>query len=391
MLLEGKKAIITGGTRGIGYAIACRFIEEGAAVTVFGSRQETADAAVEKLTAAYPEAKVWGRSCDLTSLEAVTEAFSRAAADMGGLDTVVNNAGISQRSPLLDYTAEEFAKVMDLNVIAVFNGHQAAAKIMTEAGHGGTITTTSSMVAKYGQPSGVGYPTSKFAVNGMVQSLSRELAPMGIRVNAVAPGVTKTDMVANLPEEVIKPIIATIPLGRMASPRTSPTPSSSWQAICPPTLRAPSSPSTEPPAPKDARLRLKSQQSLTQKARRLHLPQAARLLLFRREAVRLFAVVLVGFFVRIKFQHATAILMHGKLGTLQAATLARGELGRINLVAIGLIGKQVRRVHDAGIDVAARRLGGKTLGNRIERRQALEYATMAMRSQQLMLAREQAR
>ena len=99
MLLEGKKAIVTGGTRGIGYAIACRFIEEGATVTVFGSRQETADAAVEKLTAAYPEAKVWGRSCDLTSLEAVTEAFTQAAADMGGLDTVVNNAGISQRSP----------------------------------------------------------------------------------------------------------------------------------------------------------------------------------------------------------------------------------------------------------------------------------------------------
>ena len=169
MLLEGKKAIITGGTRGIGYAIACRFIEEGAAVTVFGSRQETADAAVEKLTAAYPDAKVWGRSCDLTSLEAVTEAFTQAAADMGGLDTVVNNAGISQRSPLLDYTAEEFAKVMDLNVVAVFNGHQAAAKIMTDAGHGGTITTTSSMVA-------------------------------------------------NLPEEVIKPIIATIPLGRMGEP-----------------------------------------------------------------------------------------------------------------------------------------------------------------------------
>lgn len=105
MLLEGKKAIITGGTRGIGYAIACRFIEEGATVTVFGSRQETADAAVEKLTAVYPDAKVWGRSCDLTSLEAVTEAFTQAAADMGGLDTVVNNAGISQRSPLLDYTA----------------------------------------------------------------------------------------------------------------------------------------------------------------------------------------------------------------------------------------------------------------------------------------------
>ncbi len=85
MLLEGKKAIITGGTRGIGYAIACRFIEEGAAVTVFGSRQETADAAVEKASRSLSRGQVWGRTCDLTSLEAVTEAFTEAAAaDMGG-------------------------------------------------------------------------------------------------------------------------------------------------------------------------------------------------------------------------------------------------------------------------------------------------------------------
>lgn len=218
MLLEGKKAIITGGTRGIGYAIAERFVEEGAAVTVFGSRQETADAAVEKLLAAHPEAKVWGRTCDLASLDAVNEAFAAAAQDMDGLDTVVNNAGISQSTPLLDYTAEDWKKVMDLNVTAVFNGCFAAAKLMEEAGHGGTITTTSSMVSKYGQPSGVGYPTSKYAVNGMVQSLSRELAPKGIRVNAVAPGITKTDMVAALPDEMIKPLIATIPLGRIGEP-----------------------------------------------------------------------------------------------------------------------------------------------------------------------------
>lgn len=218
MLLEGKKAIVTGGTRGIGYAIAERFVEEGAAVTVFGSRQETADAAVEKLLAAHPEAKVWGRTCDLASLDAVNEAFAAAAQDMGGLDAVVNNAGISQSTPLLDYTAEDWKKVMDLNVTAVFNGCFAAAKLMEEAGHGGTITTTSSMVSKYGQPSGVGYPTSKYAVNGMVQSLSRELAPKGIRVNAVAPGITKTDMVAALPDEMIKPLIATIPLGRIGEP-----------------------------------------------------------------------------------------------------------------------------------------------------------------------------
>ena len=218
MLLEGKKAIITGGTRGIGYAIAERFVEEGAAVTVFGSRQETADKAVSKLKEAHPDAAVWGRTCDLASLDAVVEAFSAAAADMGGLDTVVNNAGISQSTPLLSYTADEWEKIMGLNVTAVFNGCYAAAKLMEEAGHGGTITSTSSMVSKYGQPAGVGYPTSKYAVNGLTQSLSRELAPKGIRVNAVAPGITKTDMVAALPDEMIQPLIKTIPLGRIGEP-----------------------------------------------------------------------------------------------------------------------------------------------------------------------------
>ena len=82
----------------------------------------------------------------------------------------------------------------------------------------GVILNTSSMVSKYGQPSGVMYPSTKFAINGMTLSLARELAPLGIRVNAVAPGITKTDMVANLPEEMIKPLIATIPLGRIGEP-----------------------------------------------------------------------------------------------------------------------------------------------------------------------------
>ena len=96
-------------------------------MTVFGSRQETADKAVEQLLATYPEAKVWGRTCDLTDLDAVTEAFRAAAEDMGGVDTIVNNAGISQSTPLLDYTADDWKKIMDLNVTAVFNGCRAGA------------------------------------------------------------------------------------------------------------------------------------------------------------------------------------------------------------------------------------------------------------------------
>lgn len=106
---------------------------------------------------------------------------------------------------------------MDLNVNSVFAASQAAAGIMKKQ-EGGVILNTSSMVSLYGQPSGAGYPTSKFAVNGLTRSLARELGKDNIRVNAVAPGVIRTDMVAALPEEIIKPIINTIPLGRVGEP-----------------------------------------------------------------------------------------------------------------------------------------------------------------------------
>ena len=100
----------------------------------------------------------------------------------------------------------------------MFNMTKAVVAGMKER-HAGVILNTSSMVSIYGQPAGVGYPTSKFAVNGMTKSLARELAPFGIRGNAVAPGVTNTDMVASLPDEVIQPLSKTIPLGRIGEPR----------------------------------------------------------------------------------------------------------------------------------------------------------------------------
>ncbi len=215
MLLEGKKAIITGGTRGIGYAIACRFIEEGATVTVFGSRQETANVARREADSRLSRGRsgVAPRPHLARSRNRVVHPGCRR---YGRLDTVVNNAGISQRSPLLDYTAEEFAKVMDLNVVAAVNGHQAAAKIMTgPRRHHHHHEFNGRQVC---QLSGVGILRPSLPSTAWSSRSLRQLAPMGIRVNAVAPGVTKTDMVANLPEEVIKPIIATIPLGRMGEP-----------------------------------------------------------------------------------------------------------------------------------------------------------------------------
>lgn len=215
MLLTGKTAVVTGGSRGIGLAIVKRFLEEGANVALCGSREETAQKAVEAILAENPEAPVMGIWPNVADEAALEAAFREAAEHFGGLDIVCNNAGISHSMPLDSYTLEQLDQIVDVNIKGVFNGCQAASRVL---GAGGVIINTSSMVAKMGQQSGVGYPMSKFAVNGLTVSLARELGPKGIRVNAVAPGVTATDMVAALPEEMIKPIADAIPLRRVGQP-----------------------------------------------------------------------------------------------------------------------------------------------------------------------------
>ncbi len=217
MRLKDKVAIITGGSRGIGFATATAFLREGATVIVTASSQANADKAADKLRVLFPEAKVEGIAPNLSSLEEMKAAFADVAARYGKLDVVVNNAGVSESTPFANYTEETFSKVMDLNVKGVFNSAKAASDIMAEAGSG-VILNTSSMVSIYGQPSGVAYPASKFAVNGLTVSLARELGPKGIRVNAVAPGITETDMMKAVPKEVITPLINQIPLRRLGQP-----------------------------------------------------------------------------------------------------------------------------------------------------------------------------
>lgn len=216
-MLKGKTAIITGGTRGIGHAIAKTFLQHGAAVALAGSRQETADHAAEELRREFPEASILAIAPDLGDAASVEQAFQQVKEAFGRIDILVNNAGISQREHLYDYDSEAFDRIIDLNLNAVFRCTQSAAKIMREQG-GGVILNTSSMVSLYGQPAGCGYPASKFAVNGLTKSLARELGKDNIRVNAVAPGVTRTDMVAALPQEMVQHLAATIPLGRVGEP-----------------------------------------------------------------------------------------------------------------------------------------------------------------------------
>ena len=213
--LEGKVALVTGGAYGIGFAMAQALAQAGAKI-VFNCRSE------EHLKNALSEYEKLGISakgylCDVTDETAVMEMMASIEKEMGTVDILVNNAGVSESTPFVEYTEEAFDKVMDLNVKGVFNATRAASECMIAKGQG-VILSTSSMVSIYGQPSGFAYPASKFAVNGLTVSLARELGPKGIRVNAVAPGITLTDMMKAVPKEVIDPLIKQIPLRRLGQP-----------------------------------------------------------------------------------------------------------------------------------------------------------------------------
>lgn len=215
-MLKDKIVVVTGGTRGIGFAIVRKYLENGAKVILFGSRQETADRAVKLLKEENSNWPVEGRAPNLIDGSELAETIDQIAKEYGRIDILINNAGISQSTSIYDYKPGEFDEAMDINVKAIFNAIQPTVKIMKEQGDG-CIINTSSMVSISGQESGVGYPTSKYAVNGMTQSLARELGPDNIRINAVAPGVIQTDMVDALPDEVKNYLLSKIPLRRIGT------------------------------------------------------------------------------------------------------------------------------------------------------------------------------
>ena len=214
-MLKDKVCVVTGGTRGIGKAIVEEFLNEGATVIFFGSREETVAKALEEYKKEYD--KVEGAWPNLMDGESIKAEIERIVKKYGRIDVLANNAGVADDVSVYDYDADKFAKIMDLNVKGVFNAIVATIPHMKEQG-GGSIISTSSMVSKYGQTRGVGYPASKFAVNGLTISLARELGPDNIRVNAVAPGITNTDMMQKVPKEMIEPLIQNIPLRRIGEP-----------------------------------------------------------------------------------------------------------------------------------------------------------------------------
>ena len=207
-----KTVLVTGGARGIGKAIVEKFAKAGFNVILNYSKSEES---AYNLAQTYENVRTF--KADISNKKDVLALIEFAKKEFKQIDILVNNAGISSKTPLLEYTEEEFDNIINVNVKSVFVLSKVAVPYLKETK--GVILNTSSMVSIYGQPSGVMYPASKFAVNGITKSLSRELAPMGIRVNAIAPGITETDMVKSLPKEMIEPLINSIPLKRIGTPK----------------------------------------------------------------------------------------------------------------------------------------------------------------------------
>ncbi len=217
MKLQGKVAIVTGGSRGIGFAIVESFVKEGAKVSICGSCLETAQKAVDNILLNYPNADVMPVGVNVRDTEEVKKMVEQVVEKWGCIDILVNNAGIVATKALIEMTDEDFTSIMDVNVTGIFKCTREVVKIMKE--RGGSIINTSSLVGTYGGKMQSAYGTSKFAVNGFTKSCAKELGIYNIRVNAVAPGVVETDMVAeNVSEQMLQGLKQMTPLGKMAQP-----------------------------------------------------------------------------------------------------------------------------------------------------------------------------
>jgi glucose 1-dehydrogenase len=216
---SGKRAIVTGGTSGIGAAIASRFIDEGASVVIVGTNRAKGESAAQTIGARFLPFDV-GKATEAQRF------LDNAVEILGGLDILVNNAGIVKSADFLSMAIEDFERVISVNLTGVFALSQAAARTMAmqiERGmRPGTIINVSSVNALLATPGLLAYCASKGGVAMLTRALAMELAPLGIRVNAVAPGTTLTDVASGMFEKhpaLRDRLMSRTPLGRFASPQ----------------------------------------------------------------------------------------------------------------------------------------------------------------------------
>lgn len=214
MSLNGKTALVTGASRGIGRAIALRFAEDGANVAViYAGSADKAKAVVNEITALGVNAKAY--RCNVADSAAVNETVKAVTNDLGKIDILVNNAGITRDGLMLRMKDEDFDAVLDTNLKGAFNMIRACYSgfIRKKSGRIINISSVSGIMGNAGQAN---YSASKAGVIGLTKSVARELASRGITCNAVAPGFIQTDMTENLGDN--NPLLNSIPLGRMGKP-----------------------------------------------------------------------------------------------------------------------------------------------------------------------------
>lgn len=214
--MSGKQkrvAIITGASRGIGYAVAAKLAADGHHLAICGTREQTIRQAADKLAAEYG-VEVFAAAVDVANRGAVQGFVVDVAKHFGRLDVLVNNAGITRDNLSLRMKVEEWQAVIDTNLGSVFHASQAALRPMMK-GRFGRIINISSVVASMGNPGQMNYCASKGGVDAMTRSLAREIGSRGITVNAVAPGFIATDMTAELGDDAHAKLSEQIPLGRL--------------------------------------------------------------------------------------------------------------------------------------------------------------------------------
>jgi len=213
-LLTGQTAVITGGAQGLGYAIAERFIEEGARVVLGDLNLEATKAAVEKLGGIDVARAV---KCDVTAYADVDALVDAALGEFGRFDIMVNNAGITRDATLRKMTEDEFDQVISVHLKGTWNGLKKAASIMREQ-KSGAIVNMSSISGKVGMIGQTNYSAAKAGIVGMTKAASKELAHLGVRVNAIQPGLIRSAMTEAMPQRIWDSKVAEVPLGRAGEP-----------------------------------------------------------------------------------------------------------------------------------------------------------------------------
>jgi 3-oxoacyl-[acyl-carrier protein] reductase len=212
MDLSGKKALVTGASRGIGREIAIEIARRGAAVAICYSKDEVgAEVTVDKIREQGAYAKAF--KCDISKYEEATKLVNDVVKTLGGIDLLVNNAGISKVGLFIDMTVEDFDNIVGTNLKGMFNVTHNAVKQMLNLKHG-SIVNISSIWGGNGASCEVIYSASKGGVNSFTKALAKELAPSNIRVNAVSPGVIDTGMNSWLTQEDVEALKEEIPMGR---------------------------------------------------------------------------------------------------------------------------------------------------------------------------------